>query len=110
MQNFISLFPSMLCHLKCFETANQTTPKMHDFILEFHNIIYFILFHWLPTPTCLGIKSWLLLLFIGCLWDEMKLIDPNASFMGFYFFGNVVDSFIGKMYQHRKPNREKVPT
>jgi hypothetical protein len=42
MEDFISLFPSMSCHLKCFETVNETT-KMHDFILRFHNTkFYFV--------------------------------------------------------------------
>jgi hypothetical protein len=38
MEDFISLFSSMPCDLKYFETANETTPKMHDFILELHSI------------------------------------------------------------------------
>jgi hypothetical protein len=28
--------------------------------------------------------------FIGCLLDEIKLMEPNASFMGFYFFLKIV--------------------
>jgi hypothetical protein len=43
MEDFISLFLSMPYHLKCFETTNETTPKIHDFILEFHNTkFYFV--------------------------------------------------------------------
>jgi hypothetical protein len=43
MEDLILLIPSMPYHLKCFQTVNETTPKMHDFILEFHNIkFYFI--------------------------------------------------------------------
>jgi hypothetical protein len=31
------------CHLKCFKMVNETTHKMNDFILEFHNIkFYFV--------------------------------------------------------------------
>jgi hypothetical protein len=37
MDDFILLFPSMLCYLKYFETANETIAKIHDFILVFHN-------------------------------------------------------------------------
>jgi hypothetical protein len=51
----------MLCHIKYFEIINETTTKIHDFILEFYNtkfyfislviyVMYFILFHWL----CMG--------------------------------------------------------
>jgi hypothetical protein len=36
IEDFISLFSRMSCHLKCFETTNETIPKMHDFILKFH--------------------------------------------------------------------------
>jgi hypothetical protein len=44
LEDFISVFPSMPCHLKCFETVNKTTPKIHDFILKFHNTkFYFVL-------------------------------------------------------------------
>jgi hypothetical protein len=43
MEDFISLFLRITCHLKYFEIINETTPKMHDFILEFHNIkLYFV--------------------------------------------------------------------
>jgi hypothetical protein len=38
MEDFISLFSRMSCPLKCFETANETTRKMHDLILEFYKI------------------------------------------------------------------------
>jgi hypothetical protein len=44
MEDFISLFSSLPYHLKYFQTANETTHKMHDFILEFHNTkLYFVL-------------------------------------------------------------------
>jgi hypothetical protein len=36
IEDFISLFSKMSCYLKYFETTNETIPKMHDFILEFH--------------------------------------------------------------------------
>jgi hypothetical protein len=39
---------------------------MHYFILEIHKTNFYC--------------------FICCLWDEMKLIDLNTSFVGFYFF------------------------
>jgi hypothetical protein len=43
MDDFILLFSSMSCHLKCFEITNKIMHKMHDFILEFYNIkFYFI--------------------------------------------------------------------
>jgi hypothetical protein len=43
MKDFISLFPKTACHLNCFEAANKTSLKIHDFILEFHNTkSYFI--------------------------------------------------------------------
>jgi hypothetical protein len=42
MEDFISLFPRMPCHQKYFETVNETTPKMHDFILEFHNTKFYV--------------------------------------------------------------------
>jgi hypothetical protein len=35
--NLGSLFLRMTCHLKCFKTANKTTYKMHDFILDSHS-------------------------------------------------------------------------
>jgi hypothetical protein len=66
MENFILIFLRMSCHVKCFETANKTTPKMNNFILEFYN-----------TNFCF---------FIGCLYDEMKLINVNACYMRSYFF------------------------
>jgi hypothetical protein len=31
MEYFISLFPRLSCHQKCFETVNETTPKIYDF-------------------------------------------------------------------------------
>jgi hypothetical protein len=44
MEDFISLFISMLCHLKCIETTNEKTSKIYYFILEFHNTkFYFVL-------------------------------------------------------------------
>jgi hypothetical protein len=44
MEDFILFFPCMTCHQKCFETTNETTSKIHDLILEFHNTkFYFIL-------------------------------------------------------------------
>jgi hypothetical protein len=52
MGNFISLFSRMsfiffakkrdVIHLKCFEIINGTTPKMNDFILEFHNTKFYV--------------------------------------------------------------------
>jgi hypothetical protein len=35
MEYFILLFLRILCHLKCFKIVNETTAKIHDFILEF---------------------------------------------------------------------------
>jgi hypothetical protein len=64
MEDFILLFSNMLCHLKYFKTTNETIFKMHDFILEFHSILF-----------C----------FMGCLCDEIKPIDPNSNFMRFNF-------------------------
>jgi hypothetical protein len=43
MEYFISLFLRMSCHLKYFESANEITPKMYDFILEFHNMKFYFL-------------------------------------------------------------------
>jgi hypothetical protein len=37
MENFISLFLRISYHLKYFETINETTPKIYNFILEFYN-------------------------------------------------------------------------
>jgi hypothetical protein len=43
MNDFILLFSRMSYHLKCFEIANETIHKLHDFILEFYNNkFYFI--------------------------------------------------------------------
>jgi hypothetical protein len=42
MEYFISLFLRMSCHLKCFETINETMPKIHDFILEFLNTKFYV--------------------------------------------------------------------
>jgi hypothetical protein len=42
MEGFISLFPRLPCHLKYFENVNETTPKMHDFILEFHSTKFYV--------------------------------------------------------------------
>jgi hypothetical protein len=42
VQDFISLFPRMSCDKKCFETVNETTPKMHDFILKFYNTKFYV--------------------------------------------------------------------
>jgi hypothetical protein len=43
-EDFISLFIRMTCHLRCFETANETTLKMYDFIVQFYNTkFYFVL-------------------------------------------------------------------
>jgi hypothetical protein len=43
MEDFISLFLRIPCHLKCFEIVNDVTHKMYDFILEFHNTkFYFV--------------------------------------------------------------------
>jgi hypothetical protein len=44
MEDFISLFLRMTCDVKYFEIINKTTPKIHYFILEFHNIkLYYII-------------------------------------------------------------------
>jgi hypothetical protein len=42
MKNFISLFSRMSFYLKCFETINETTYKIYDFILKFHNIKFYV--------------------------------------------------------------------
>jgi hypothetical protein len=42
MEDFILLFSRRQCHLKYFETVNETTPKIYDFILEFHNTKFYI--------------------------------------------------------------------
>jgi hypothetical protein len=42
VQDFISLFPKMPYHQKCLETVNETTPKMHGFILEFHKTKFYV--------------------------------------------------------------------
>jgi hypothetical protein len=42
VQDFISLFPRVSCHQKCFETKNETTLKMHDFILKFYNTNFYV--------------------------------------------------------------------
>jgi hypothetical protein len=42
IEDFISLFSKMTCHLKYFETVNKTTYKMHDFIVELHNTKFYI--------------------------------------------------------------------
>jgi hypothetical protein len=42
VQDFILLFPRVSCHQKCFETVNEITLKMHDFILEFHNTNFYV--------------------------------------------------------------------
>jgi hypothetical protein len=39
---FISLFPRISCYLKCFETVNKTTPKIHNFILEFLDTKFYV--------------------------------------------------------------------
>jgi hypothetical protein len=41
-QDFISLFIRMSCHQISFETINETTSKMNDFILEFHNTKFYV--------------------------------------------------------------------
>jgi hypothetical protein len=43
MENFISLFLRIICHLKYFETVNETTSKIYDFILEFDNTKFYVL-------------------------------------------------------------------
>jgi hypothetical protein len=43
VQDFISLFPSVSCHQKYFKIVNETTLKMHDFILEFHNTNFYVI-------------------------------------------------------------------
>jgi hypothetical protein len=47
IDDFISLFLSMWCDLIFLKIANKTTSKIHDFILEFHNIKFYFIFHWL---------------------------------------------------------------
>jgi hypothetical protein len=42
VQDFISLFSRVSCHQKYFEIINETTLKMHDFILEFHNTNFYV--------------------------------------------------------------------
>jgi hypothetical protein len=42
VQDFISLFLRMSCYQKCFETVKKITHKIHDFILEFHNIKFYV--------------------------------------------------------------------
>jgi hypothetical protein len=42
MEYFISLFPRISCYLKCFETVNKTTPKIHNFILEFLDTKFYV--------------------------------------------------------------------
>jgi hypothetical protein len=42
MEYFISLFLRMSCHQKCFETLNEITYKIYDFILEFHNTKFYV--------------------------------------------------------------------
>jgi hypothetical protein len=37
MNNSILLFLGMSCHQKYFKIVNKITPKIHNFILEFHN-------------------------------------------------------------------------
>jgi hypothetical protein len=63
MEDFILMFSRMSCHLKCFETIDETTPKINDFILEFHNT-----------------KFYFLLVIYGIL------IDLNTTFMSTHFF------------------------
>jgi hypothetical protein len=41
--NDISLFPRILCHQKYFKTVNQTTHKIHSFILDFHNTKLYVI-------------------------------------------------------------------
>jgi hypothetical protein len=43
MKDFILLFSRMICHLKYFKTVNKITPKIHDFILEFHNTKLYVI-------------------------------------------------------------------
>jgi hypothetical protein len=42
MEYFILLFPRISYHLKYFETINETSPKLHDFILKFHNTKFYV--------------------------------------------------------------------
>jgi hypothetical protein len=42
MKYFISLFSRIPCYQKCFETINEITHKIHDFILEFHNTVLYV--------------------------------------------------------------------
>jgi hypothetical protein len=68
-------FSKMSRYVKCFENVNGTTPKIYNFILQFHNTNFSILFH------C-------------CLWDEMKLINSNASFYQILLTKHFTPSFI----------------
>jgi hypothetical protein len=51
IEGFISLFSILSCHLKYFETVNETAPKIYDFILEFHITKFYVV----PLIVC-GIK------------------------------------------------------
>jgi hypothetical protein len=42
VQDFILLFPRVTSHQKHYETINETTFKMHGFILEFHNTNFYV--------------------------------------------------------------------
>jgi hypothetical protein len=42
LEDLISLFSRMSCHLKCFETVIETTSKRYDFILEFYNTKFYV--------------------------------------------------------------------
>jgi hypothetical protein len=43
MENYISLFLRITCHLKYFKTVNKTISKIYDFILEFDNTKFYVL-------------------------------------------------------------------
>jgi hypothetical protein len=40
--DFISLFLRTSCHQRCFETVNETTHKIHNFILKLHNTKFYV--------------------------------------------------------------------
>jgi hypothetical protein len=64
------MFSRMSCHLKCFETIDETTPKINDFILQFHNTKFY---------------------FLLVIYEI--LIDLNATFMSIHFFETVHTRF-----------------
>jgi hypothetical protein len=57
----------MSCHLKCFQTVNETTPKMHDFILEFYNTKFYV------VPLVVYEMKWNLLTLMQASWSFIFL-------------------------------------